>query len=330
MIYISRLIAEKDKYGVPSFKLKKDEDFNQTEQLDGEHGALKDFISEFGSQKGLHIAVICSDDINLEKVLDLFTHKNLDCQVSNCTYCTEKKAFRISEIESAHPKLSFPHKYYQEGCYWECISLSSPQLSILDLFQEIIDCLSKLDKDNKNASDKLTSMQMLCKCFQTTNIHNFLTPEMMSEFSDSILSETDVSGQCANICILFLLPMACFDIFKCENFCFPPQIEYVIQGINKSEYLKTYFDKISWPLHKMQQYVDNYHKGDDELAILIGSERHLKSIVENLGDLNGIGIFKLNLNLSYNNKDYLSSKEITNDKFESLDSRKNRDDKGRE
>lgn len=209
----------------------------------------------------------------------MFTAKELNCRGRNCDSCMEKKAFQISKIESAHPKLSPNHKYYQEGCYWECISLPPQPLSILDLFQEIIDCLNKLGKDIQNASRKLDLMKKMFEYFQTTRIDEFLIFQRMNEFSKDILSEADISEQGASICILFLLPTTYFDTFK--EYCFPSQIEYVIQGIDSSKFFKAFIERSE--LKEISKYViKTLYNENEEVIVIIGKRSVLETLISAL------------------------------------------------
>lgn len=285
-MYVSRLTAEANDNGTPSYKLKNDKKFSPTEKLNGDKGGLKEFFAEYGSQgKGLHVAIICSDDMNLDDAINVFSEKYLNCQEHNCDCCTVKRAIRISEIKNIKPELADGHKYYQEGCYWECISLPRQAQcnSILDAFQRIIQCMERLEKDSAKANEQLKAIQMIYNLFddKNKNIGILLNDHYMSGLSDSILSNDDMTRECANIFILLFLPKAFYDIFKMDCLCFPHQIEYVIQGIESAKFYREYYDSPELQATRKfltENYQNEKNKTPQEVALIVGETKDIDQI----------------------------------------------------
>ena len=75
IVYVSKLIAEKDSSGSPHGTLKEDKSFSETKQLEGENGALKEFFKDLYAGKGLHISIICADNINTNDIDQILQHK---------------------------------------------------------------------------------------------------------------------------------------------------------------------------------------------------------------------------------------------------------------
>lgn len=271
MIYISRLNAEKDNSGVPTSRLKKDENFIETHQLDGEHGALKDFISEFGTQKGLHIAVICSDYPNSDQIESLFGKKILGCNDS-CNSCAEKRAVRISEIESARSKPSSAQKYYQEGCYWDCILLEAS--SILDVFQRVIKCLTVLGKETERANAQLDAMRKIEETFPESGIKPCLNAQYMGEFSNNMVSYHDTEQGYASIYLTFILQESFFKMFQISDLYFPVHIEYVVKGIVPPEQkLKEELRAKDEEIEQLKQQLQEYQRKEQAQQWRSGQEK---------------------------------------------------------
>lgn len=229
---------------------KEDENFTQTKKLEGESGALEEFFEQLYCAKGLHVAIICADHIEKNEIEQLFAKKSSNCR-KRC--CVPKRAFRISNLPDKNTISSSDNKYYyQEGCYWDCISLQG--VSILRVFQKIIDCLTALDKNTQNANTQLEAMYAIETAFQTSGINPCLNAQYMNELSNSILSIADTGAGYASIYILLILQESCFEIFQTDGIYFPVHIEYVVKGtVPPEEIIKELSKKVEQLSKKVEQ-----------------------------------------------------------------------------
>ena len=255
IVYVSKLIAEKDSSGSPHGTLKEDKSFSETKQLEGENGALKEFFKDLYAGKGLHISIICAHNINTNDIDQIFTTQSLSsCNQIDC--CTSQRAFRISDLSNESIRLSFNHQhYYQEGCYWDCISLQNS--SILEMFQKIIDCLAALGKNTEKVSLQLTAMRSIETAFLKSGINPCLNAQYMKEFSDNMVSYTDIEQEYASIYILFILRESSFEMFQISKLYFPVHIEYVVKGVVPPEQIiesqKREIERLRQELQKYQR-----------------------------------------------------------------------------
>lgn len=103
-------------------------------------------------------------------------------------------------------------------------------VSILRVFQKIIDCLTVLDKNTQKANTQLEAMYAIETAFQKSGINPCLNAQYMNELSNSILSIADTGAGYASIYILLILQESCFEIFQTDGIYFPVHIEYVVKG----------------------------------------------------------------------------------------------------
>ena len=272
--------------------MEEDKSFLPTENLSGERGALQDFFSAYGSHdKGLHIAIVCSDDKNddknLQKAISVFSGNNLNCRERHCECCKAQRGIRISKLEDEQPKLLGGHKYYQEGCYWECISLHDQCRSVIDVFQHIVKCMEKLEKESDEANEHLDLMQKQIDLMQraynnkTSVLQTQLNECSIRILSNFILSRQETGKGCGNIYILFFLPKAMFDIFREDVFFFPHQIEYVIQGIESAKFYREYYDSPELQATRKfltENYQNEKNKTPQEVALIVGETKDIDQI----------------------------------------------------
>ena len=158
------------------------------------------------------MAIVCCDDV-YAKESDLFEEFTCVCSDS----C------KIPEHINKGGEL------WKEGRYW--YSKQVDQEGILGVFQAIIECLEKLNKDMRSANQIFDGM-----CRLTEDL--YLQKGVISMLSGALFTPDDQRSKHANVCALVFLPQAFFDIFSREEYYFLPMIKYIIKGVDGEEYLK--------------------------------------------------------------------------------------------
>ena len=94
---------------------------------------------------------------------------------------------------------------WKKGRYWYFKQIYDK--GILGIFKTIIECLEKLNKDMDSANQMFTTM-----CDMAEN--EYLELGAMTLLSNALFKPAEQCSRHANVCILFFLPQASFDIFS--------------------------------------------------------------------------------------------------------------------
>lgn len=158
------------------------------------------------------MAVVCCDYGDVKEG-DLY--KELKCiYQDNC---------EIPECTNAGEEL------WKKGRYWYFKQIYNE--GILGVFKAIIECLERLNKDMDLANTLFTTM-----CRMTEDV--YLQKGLVTALSEALLTPVEQRSKHANVCAVFILPQAFFDIFSREEYYFLPMIKYIIKGVDGEEYLK--------------------------------------------------------------------------------------------
>lgn len=192
----------------PSYSLKSSVHFTPTSDL---KCALSSFLC---SCKGIHIALICQDNpLDIDELFNLFEKKYSKIDIS-----------KVSE------------NAWVEGFYFYCAKFNNIQ----DAFQEVINCINALGKDVTQAQNDLNTLNNDISINDEYKLPQSSTWTLTRaiSISNSLLQQSELAKNCADIRILILLPLNCFYLFKENNCYFPSFVECVVKGITLEQKLK--------------------------------------------------------------------------------------------
>ena len=183
------------------YKLVLSESFEPTENL-------KLVIpSFFELSKGLHVAIICTD----EELSDDELYKLFDIKY--------KKVTILHNNENCGNYKNINH-------YMCCTKAGN----ILDALHKVVDFMEALKRDEKEVVGALDFYG------DSFNESKSWTQNLAERLTQTVLSPEDIDDGCADMRMIIYLPLRFFSVFETENCYFPSFIEYVLKALTTDQH----------------------------------------------------------------------------------------------
>lgn len=190
------------------------------------------------------MAVVCCDDVDVKENELYEEFKRVhpsSCKIPGCINAGEES--------------------WKKGRYWYCKQIYDE--GILGVFKAIIECLEKLNKDMDSANQMYTTM-----CEMAEN--EYLELGAMTFLSNALFKPHEQLSGHANVCALFFLPQAFFEMFSRDEYCFLPMMEYIVKGVGETERQRREIRSLRDEIESLRDEVESLR---DEIESLKGENK---------------------------------------------------------